>query len=83
MNSVEIYNNLARIAYFIQLEETGSLKEFAQKCEIKKRTLSNRIEMLREFTAIEDAEILYDGERKTYYFSPRGKFTDFKFKEFV
>jgi DNA-binding HxlR family transcriptional regulator len=56
------------------------LEVFAQKCKIKKRTLSNRIEMLREFAAIEDAEIPYDRERKTYYFSPRGKFTDFKFK---
>ena len=80
MNSIEIYNSLAKIAYLIQIEETGSLEEFAQKCEIKKRTLYNRIEMLREFAAIEDAKILYDGKRKTYYFSPRGKFTDFKFK---
>ena len=83
MNYMEIYNSLARIAYFIQLEEIGSLKEFAKKCEIKKRTLSNRIDVLRQFTAINGAEIHYDKDRKTYYFEPRGKFIDFKFKEFI
>ena len=80
MSNMEKHDRLERIAYFIQLEKTGSLREFAYKLEMKKRTLSNQIDILRQFAAREDAEICYDRSRKTYYFEPHGKFTDFKFK---
>ena len=83
MNVAEKIDKLASIAYFIQIERTGSLGEFAKKCEVEKRTLSNQIDLLRLFAARVGAEILYDRERKTYYFNPSGKFTDFKFMEFA
>jgi len=83
MNFIGMSDRLARIAYFIQLERTGNLVEFAQKCEMKKYTLVDYINILKDFAAREDAKILYDRGRKTYYFDPPGKFTDFKFKEFV
>ena len=81
MNFIERYENLARIAQFIRQEKTGTPKEFAEKCNLDcEKTLLRQIDILRQFTAIEDAEILYDKNRKTYYFEPHGKFTDFKFK---
>jgi len=80
MNPIEKHDRLERIAYFIQLEKTGSLEEFAHKLEMKKDTLLDYITILRDYAAREDAEIRYDRSRKTYYFDPHGKFTDFKFK---
>ena len=83
MTFIQQYNKLASIAYDIQLRETGSLKKFAQKCGLSKRTLSNQIDILRQFAALNDAKILYSRKKNTYYFSPLGKFTDFAFKEFT
>ena len=79
MRFITRYNKLASIAQYIRQEKTGSLEEFAKKCEIKKDRLFDLIETLREFAGIEDAKILYDSYRKTYYFDPPGKFSDFKF----
>ena len=79
MNFIERYDLLVRIAQFIQQEKTGSLEEFSRKCHIKKDMLHDYIELLRQFAGRESAQILYDGERKTYYFTPRGKFNEFKF----
>ena len=76
---IERYDKLASIAQYIRQEQTGSLKEFAQKCEIKKDRLFDYIETLREFTGRDGTQILYDRIRNTYYFSPSGKFSDFKF----
>ena len=70
---------LERIAQFIRQEKTGSLTEFAQKCNLNRDTLFDYIDILRRFTGRESVKILYDRSRKTYYFSPSGKFTDFKF----
>ena len=82
MNFIEKYDKLAWIAYFIRQEKTGSPKEFAKKCNLDcEKTLLRQIDILRQFAAREDAEIRYDKDRKTYYFDPAGKFTDFKFKE--
>jgi hypothetical protein len=82
MNFIERHNSLAKIAQFIRQEKTGGSKEFARKCNLNSiDTLFNQIDILRQFAAIEDAEILYDKNRKTYYFSPSGKFTNFRFKE--
>jgi transcriptional antiterminator len=81
MNHIEKQHFLEWLAYLIQQEETGNLKEFAQKCEIEERTLSNQIDILRQYTGVEGAQILYDKKRKTYYFDPKGKFTSFKFFE--
>jgi len=36
MNFIERHGLLARIAQFIRQEKTGSLREFAKKCDIKK-----------------------------------------------
>jgi len=80
MKHIEKQQRLEWLAYLIQLEETGSVEELACKCEMEKRTVANLIETLRQCAAIADAEILFDKDRKTYYFSPKGKFTDFKFK---
>jgi len=80
MNFVEKYYLLERIAQFIRQEKTGSLEEFASKCGIKnKDMLFDYIEILRQFAGRDNAKILYDRSRKTYYFSPWGKFTDFGF----
>ena len=80
MDFTERHDNLARIAQFIRQEKTGSPKEFAKRCNLdSKETLSRQIDILRQLAARESAEILYDRERKTYYFSPPGKFSDFKF----
>ena len=81
MTHIEKQHRLEWIAYLIQDETTGSLGEFAKKCEIEKRTMSNLIDILRQYTGIAGAKILYDKERKTYYFTPKGKFTSFKFIE--
>jgi len=81
MNFMEKYDKLVSIAYFIQSEKTGSLDNFAKRCEIEKRTLSNLIDTLRQFTGRNGAEIRYNRDRKTYYFDPPGKFTNFEFKE--
>ena len=82
MNFIEKYDLLERIALFIRQEKTGKLEEFAKKCGIENRDrLFDCIEILRQFTGREGGKILYDRNRKTYYFNPRGKFTDFKFIE--
>ena len=81
MNEIERQHRLEWIAYIIQIENTGSLDEFAHRCNMEKRTLSNKIDVLRQYTGIAWAKILYDRERKTYYFSPKGKFTTFEFVE--
>ena len=65
---------------FIRQEKTGSLEEFASKCSVKnKDMLFDYIEALRQLMGRDNGKILYDRSRKTYYFSPRGKFTDFRF----
>ena len=80
MTFIEKQDKLAWIAYFIQQEKTGSPKDFAKKVNIKTTdTLDDYINILRMFTAREDAKIFYDKDRKTYFFSPHGEFNDFKF----
>jgi len=81
MTFIEKYHQLESIAYFIQLEQTGCRKEFANKYGITEDAMNDYINILRDFTTKEDAKILYDKDRKTYYFYPQGKFTSFKFKE--
>jgi hypothetical protein len=71
------------MAYRIQCEETGTPEEFANKYDMKVDTLIDQINILRDFTMRKGAEVRYDQKRKTYYFSPRGKFSDFEFKEFT
>ena len=83
MSEMDRHKRLEWIAFLIQQEETGSLEEFAYKCEMKKRTLSDKIDTLRQYAGIAGAKIRYDKERKTYFFSPKGKFTDFKFIKFT
>ena len=84
MNFPEHHDCLIRIAQFIRQEKTGTPKELAERCGIDcEKTLLRQIEILRLFAARDFAEILYDRNRKTYYFNPPGKFTDFKFKEDV
>jgi len=83
MNNAEKIDKLASIAYFIQIERTGSLDEFAKKCEMKKDQLTDYIDILRQFTGREDAKICYSRSKKTYYFDPPGKITDFRFKPFT
>jgi hypothetical protein len=70
------------MAYFIQIEKTGSRQEFANKYGMTKDALGDYINILKDFTVTKGAQILYDKGRKTYYFDPPGKFTDFKFVEF-
>ena len=82
MNYIERSDNLAWIAQFIRQEKTGNPKEFAERCNLNsKDALFTQIEILRQFAARDGAEILYDKNRKTYYFCPSGKFIDFKFRE--
>ena len=82
MNISEKIDKLASIAYSIQIERTGSLEEFAKKCGMKKDQLTDYIDTLRQFTGREGAKICYSRYRKTYYFDPPGKFSDFRFKPF-
>ena len=81
MDFIERHDLLARVAQFIRQEKTGTLEKFAQKCNIQKDRLFDYIEILRQFTGRAGARIFYDKDRETYYFSPRGKFSDFKFIE--
>ena len=84
MNFQEQYDCLARIARLIQQGKTGTPKELAERCGIGcEKTLLRQIEILRLFAARDFAQILYNRDKKTYYFDPPGKFTDFKFKEFI
>ena len=71
-----------RIAYHIQLEKTGTPEDFAKKMEMKTDTLNDYINVLRDLASREDAEVHYDKDRKTYYFNPRGKFTESKFVKY-
>jgi hypothetical protein len=76
----ERYDLLYKIAQYIQRERTGTPDEFIQKCKITSRdVLFYHIKILRDFTIRDGVNIIYDNDRKTYFFSPRGKFTDFKF----
>ena len=79
MDYIEKHDLLMRIAQFIRLEKTGGLEEFAQKCNIKKDRLFDCIDVLRQIIKRNEANILYDKDRETYYFSPSGKFIDSKF----
>ena len=82
MNHIEKQHCLEWIAYLIQNENTGTPKELVQRCNLdSEKTLSRLIDILRQYTGIADAKNLYDRERKTYYYEPKGKFTDFKFVE--
>ena len=80
MTFIERYNRLASMAFFIQDETTGTLKEFANKYDMTEDALIDHINILRDLAAEKEAAILYDREKETYYFSPKGKFTDFAFK---
>jgi predicted DNA-binding transcriptional regulator YafY len=83
MNKIESQQRLEWIAYIIQQGRTGTPAEFAKKCNIgSEKTLLRQIEILREFASIAGTKILYDREKKTYYYDPPGKFTDFKFVKF-
>ena len=79
MNFIERCDNLVKIAQFIRKEKTGTLEEIAQKCNLKKDAVHDHIEILRQFAARESAKILYDRDRRTYYFCPRGYFNGFDF----
>ena len=80
MNFAERYDKIASIAQFIRQERTGNPKEFAKRCNLDtEKTLLRYIDTLRQFTGRDGAEIFYDRYRKTYYFDPPGKFSDFKF----
>ena len=82
MNFQEQYDCLAKIARLIQQGKTGTPKELAERCGIDcEKTLLRQIEILRQIAARDFAKILYDRDRKTYYFDPPGKFMDFRFKE--
>jgi len=81
MNHMENQDRLERIARFIKQGKTGTPKELAQRCDITEKTLSRQIDVLRQYTGIAGAKILYDRDRKTYYFDPPGKFSFFKFIE--
>ena len=80
MSLLERIDRLMRIAYHIQLEETGTPEDFAKKMELKPDRLTDYINVVRDLASREDAEVKYDRDRKTYYFSPHGKITDIKFK---
>jgi len=79
MNHIERQDSLEYIANKIRQGNTGSLDEFAQTCQLTKDALFDRIEVLRQYTGRESVKILYDKDKKTYYFSQPGKFSDFKF----
>jgi len=80
MHFIERYDLLVKIARYIREENTGTSEELAKKCDIAHADMvHDHVDILREFTQREGAEIHYDHIRKTYYFIPRGKFTNFKF----
>ena len=79
MGFIERNYLLVEIAEHIQRGNTGTLEEFAAKCDIKKDKLHDYIEILRQLVAKDSTKVLYDRDRKTYYFYPQGKFSTFKF----
>ena len=84
MNFIERYDKLASIAQLIRQGNTGNPKEFAKRCHLDtEKTLLRLIDTLREFTGRNGAKIGYDRDRKTYYFDPNGKFSNFEFKKDV
>jgi hypothetical protein len=79
MKFTEKLYSLEKIAQFIRQEKTGDPQNFATKCGLSKDVLFDQIDILRQLAARNDAKILYDRNKKTYYFEPYGRFTDFKF----
>ena len=80
MNFIAKHETLVKIAYYIQKENTGSRRKFAKEMDIEEDRLKDCIAILRIFAENEDAKIHYDQQKETYYFSPQGKFTEFKFR---
>ena len=73
-------NRLTKMAYFIHLKQTGTRKEFAEKCGFEnEETLKKYIIILKELADEEDAKICYDRRNNNYYFIPQGYFTNFEF----
>ena len=80
MDFLDRYDRLIRIAQYIRQKGTGTPQELAKKCEIdSEKTLLRQIDILRLFAIRKGADILYNRNRKTYYFEPPGKFTYFEF----
>ena len=73
-------HRLESMAFHIQNENTGKPSEFANKYDMTEDMLIDYINILRDLAAEKGAEIIYSREKETYYFSPKGKFTDFAFK---
>ncbi len=65
MNSIKTLTRLDKIHQLISQECTGTPKELALRLQFSVRTIHHLLELLKEY----DAEIKYDRNRKTYYYT--------------
>ena len=71
MNFQDHLQQLARLDRLIQRRGTGSPQELAQKFNISERSAYRLIDDLRAF----GFTIVYDAERRSYYYEGYGAFT--------
>jgi hypothetical protein len=76
---IKEYNILVKMAFLIQLKQTGTRKEFALKCGLKEPTFDKYLKILKELADEKNAKIIYDKYNNTYYFNPQGFFSNFEF----
>ncbi|MDR1181504.1 MAG: HTH domain-containing protein [Bacteroidales bacterium] len=65
---------MIRLDQLIRLKNTGSANDMAKKLEVSESTVYRLIDVLRIFVRHDGGNILYDKEKKTYYYDPSGYF---------
>jgi predicted DNA-binding transcriptional regulator YafY len=70
MEMIDKIYNLIRLDQLIRLKNTGSVNDMAKKLEMSESTVYRLIDALRIFVRRDGGNILYDKEKKTYYYDP-------------
>jgi len=78
MSLLKTINRLEYANFLIKKKATGDLETFASKMRLSKRTVTELISQMREM----GATILYDRQRKTYYYTEDGEFSVSKFMKY-
>ena len=71
MNSIKNLERLKQLHQLIEIEQTGTPCELANRFRVSQRLIYNLIDQLRDF----QAEICFDRKRKTYYYAEDFQFT--------
>jgi predicted transcriptional regulator len=75
MGLIEQLSNLATLDQLIRFRNTGTVDDLAEKLGASSSTVKRLIAILRLFVERAGGKILYDKERRTYYYDPPGYFT--------